>query len=206
MRQSYWHLTGNLWALALSTVIALFLPDFGPAERMDGGVGVVIRATMAVPVVFTLLYFTGQLISYLTRRIKVLGILMAGIERGIRREAERLTRDARRHAEEAEQAAEQAIETARAAQQAAAEADQQAADQAAEATRQAAEAARRAAEATRQAAQQVAGQAAGATRPAAEQAARARELEREQVIQFMRSKGISDEDIAAFFRGESSKD
>jgi hypothetical protein len=68
MPQSYWHLTGNLWALALSMVIALFLPDFGPTERMDGGVGVVIRATMAVPFVFSLLYWTGRLITYLVKR------------------------------------------------------------------------------------------------------------------------------------------
>ena len=181
--------------MALSTVIALFLPDFGPTERMDGGVGVVIRATMAVPVVFTVLYWAGQLISFLTRRIRVLGILMAGIERGIRREAERLSRDARRRAEEAEQASEQAFAAARAAQQAAAEGDQQAAEQAAEATRQAAEATRQAADATRQAAGQVAGQAAGSTRHAAP----ARELEREQIRLFMRSKGATDEEIDAFF-------
>lgn len=192
MPQSYWHLTGNLWALALSTVIALFLPDFGPTGRMDGGVGVVIRATMAVPVVFTLLYFMGQLISFLTWRIKVLGILMAGIERGIRREAERMTRDARRYADEAEQAAERA-------KQAAAEGDLQGAEQATEAARQAAEA-------TRQAAERVTGQAAGANRQAAEQAAQARELEREQVRQFMRSKGASDEEIDAFFRQVSNQD
>ncbi len=147
MQQSYWHLTGNLWALALSTVIALFLPEFGPKDIMSGGVGVVIRTTMVAPVVFSLLYFAGQLISFLTRRIKVLGILMAGIERGIRREAERLSKDARQRAEEAERRAE-----------------------------------------------------------AAEQSAKASELEQEQVIQFMRSKGVSDEDIDAFFRRESSYD
>ena len=151
MQQSYWHLTGNLWALALSTAIALFLPDFGPTERMNGGVGVVIRATMAVPVVFTLLYFAGQLISFLTRRIKVLGILMAGIERGIRREAERLSKDALRRAEQAEQEAQQAAQQA-------------------------------------------------------ERAAQARELEREQVRQFMRSKGASDEEIDDFFRQVPNQD
>ena len=46
MQQSYWHLTGNLWALSLSTAIALFMPEFGPKDIMTGGVGVVIRTTM----------------------------------------------------------------------------------------------------------------------------------------------------------------
>ena len=123
MPQSYWHLTGNLWALALSTVIALFLPDFGPTERMDGGVGVVIRATMAVPVVFTLLYWTGRLITYLVERWRLMSILMAGIERGIEiaakersAAAERRAEEAERHAEEAERrAAETAAEAASAA-------------------------------------------------------------------------------------------
>ena len=92
MPQSYWHLTGNLWALALSTVIALFLPDFGPMERMDGGVGVVIRATMAVPLVFSFLYWTGRLIINLTEKLKkwwLMSIITAGIEQGIRDVAER---------------------------------------------------------------------------------------------------------------------
>ena len=77
--------------MALSTVIALFLPDFGPTERMDGGVGVVIRATMAVPVVFSLMYWTGRLIINLTEKLKkwwVMSIITAGIEQGIRDVAE----------------------------------------------------------------------------------------------------------------------
>ncbi len=116
MPQSYWHLTGNLWALALSTVIALFLPDFGPTERMDGGVGVVIRATMAVPVVFTLLYWTGRLITYLVERWRLMSILMAGIERGIEIAAKERSAAAERRAEEAERrAAETAAEAASAA-------------------------------------------------------------------------------------------
>ena len=119
MPQTYWHLTGNLWALALSTVIALFLPDFGPTERMGGGVGVVIRATMAVPVVFTLLYFAGQptigFLTRLARRIKVLSIITAGIDRGIRKEAERMNKEERRRADEAER---MAAEVQRAAAQA----------------------------------------------------------------------------------------
>ena len=103
MPQSYWHLTGNLWALALSTVIALFLPDFGPTERMDGGVGVVIRATMAVPVVFSLMYWTGRLIINLTEKLKkwwLMSIITAGIEQGIRDVAERRAQEyGRRHGE-----------------------------------------------------------------------------------------------------------
>ncbi len=108
MPQSYWHLTGNLWALALSTVIALFLPDFGPTERMDGGVGVVIRATMAVPVVFTLLYWTGRLITYLVKRWRLMSILMAGIERGIEIAAKERSAAADRRADEAERRADEA--------------------------------------------------------------------------------------------------
>ena len=108
MPQSYWHLTGNLWALALSTVIALFLPDFGPMERMEGGVGVVIRATMAVPVVFTLLYWTGRLITYLVERWRLMSILMAGIERGIEIAAKERSAAADRRADEAERRADEA--------------------------------------------------------------------------------------------------
>ena len=65
----------------------------------------VIRATMAVPVVFTLLYFSGQPIGFLVRlarRIKILSIITAGIDRGIRREAERMNKEERRRADEAE--------------------------------------------------------------------------------------------------------
>ena len=138
MPQSYWHLTGNLWALALSTVIALFLPDFGPTERMDGGVGVVIRATMAVPVVFSLMYWTGRLIINLTEKLKkwwLMSIITAGIEQGIRDVAERRAKNM-----------------------------------------------------------------------AKDMAKDIVEAEREEVKQFMRSKGVSDEDIDAFFRRVSDQD
>ncbi|MYC35436.1 MAG: hypothetical protein F4X66_00745 [Chloroflexi bacterium] len=150
MPQSYWHLTGNLWALALSTVIALFLPDFGPTERMDGGVGVVIRATMAVPVVFSLMYWTGRLIINLTEKLKkwwLMSIITAGIEQGIRDVAERRAKDmakdiAKNMAEDiAKNMAKDMVEA-----------------------------------------------------------------EREEVKQFMRSKGVSDEDIDAFFRRVSDQD
>ena len=142
MPQSYWHLTGNLWALALSTVIALFLPDFGPTERMDGGVGVVIRATMAVPLVFSFLYWNGRLIIHLTDKLKrwwLMSIITAGIEQGIRDVAER-----------------------RAKNMAEGMAKNMATDMV--------------------------------------------EAGREEVKQFMRSKGISDEDIDAFFRRVSNQD
>jgi len=142
MPQSYWHLTGNLWALALSTVIALFLPDFGPTERMDGGVGVVIRATMAVPVVFSLMYWTGRLIINLTEKLKkwwLMSIITAGIEQGIRDVAERRAKDMAKDI--AKNMAKDMVEA-----------------------------------------------------------------EREEVKQFMRSKGVSDEDIDAFFRRVSDQD
>ena len=142
MPQSYWHLTGNLWALALSTVIALFLPDFGPTERMDGGVGVVIRATVAVPVVFSLMYWTGRLIINLTEKLKkwwLMSIITAGIEQGIRDVAERRAKDMAKDI--AKNMAKDMVEA-----------------------------------------------------------------EREEVKQFMRSKGVSDEDIDAFFRRVSDQD
>ena len=142
MPQSYWHLTGNLWALALSTVIALFLPDFGPTERMDGGVGVVIRATMAVPVVFSLMYWTGRLIINLTEKLKkwwLMSIITAGIEQGIRDVAERRAKNMAKDI--AKNMAKDMVEA-----------------------------------------------------------------EREEVKQFMRSKGVSDEDIDAFFRRISDQD
>ena len=105
MRQSYWHLTGNLWALALSTVVALYLPDFGPMEKMGGGIGVVIRATMLVPIVFSVMYWTGWLIIYLTDRVKewwMMSIITAGIERGIEDVANRRAKKAAKEAAEAE--------------------------------------------------------------------------------------------------------
>ena len=149
MRQSYWNLTGNLWALALSTVIALFLPEFGPEDTMSGGVGVVIRATMLVPVVFSLMYWAGWLIINLTDKVKewwMMSIITAGIERGIEDVAKRRAKKA------AKEAAEEA------------------------------------------------------TRAEAERAAKARAAEREEAREFMRSKGIPEEDIDAFFRQLSSQD
>ena len=128
--------------MALSTVIALFLPDFGPTERMDGGVGVVIRATMAVPVVFSLMYWTGRLIINLTEKLKkwwLMSIITAGIEQGIRDVAERRAKDMARDI--AKNMAKDMVEA-----------------------------------------------------------------EREEVKQFMRSKGVSDEDIDAFFRRVSDQD
>lgn len=128
--------------MALSTVIALFLPDFGPTERMDGGVGVVIRATMAVPVVFSLMYWTGRLIINLTEKLKkwwLMSIITAGIEQGIRDVAERRAKDMAKDI--AKNMAKDMVEA-----------------------------------------------------------------EREEVKQFMRSKGVSDEDIDAFFRRVSDQD
>lgn len=128
--------------MALSTVIALFLPDFGPTERMDGGVGVVIRATMAVPVVFSLMYWTGRLIINLTEKLKkwwLMSIITAGIEQGIRDVAERRAKNMAKDI--AKNMAKDMVEA-----------------------------------------------------------------EREEVKQFMRSKGVSDEDIDAFFRRVSDQD
>ena len=138
MQQSYWHLTGNLWALALSAAIALFLPDFGPTERMEGGVGVVIRTTMAAPVVFSLMYWTGRLIGYLIDRLKdwwFMSILTAGIEQSLQNAIERRAKNM------AQDMAQDMVEA-----------------------------------------------------------------EREEVKQFMRSKGVSDEDIDAFFRRVSERE
>ena len=138
--------------MALSTVIALFLPDFGPTERMDGGVGVVIRATMAVPVVFSLMYWTGRLIINLTEKLKkwwLMSIITAGIEQGIRDVAERRAKDM---------------------------------------------------------AKDIAKNMAEDKNIAKNMAKDMVEAEREEVKQFMRSKGVSDEDIDAFFRRVSDQD
>ena len=166
MPQSYWHLTGNLWALALSTVIALFLPDFGPTERMDGGVGVVIRATMAVPVVFSLMYWTGRLIINLTEKLKkwwLMSIITAGIEQGIRDVAERRAKDMAKDIAKnmAEDIAKNMAE-----------------------------------DIAKNMAKDI----------AKNMAKDMVEAEREEVKQFMRSKGVSDEDIDAFFRRVSDQD
>ena len=179
MQQSYWHLTGNLWALALSTVIALFLPDFGPTERMDGGVGVVIRATMAVPVVFTLLYWAGWLATYLVNRLKErwrMTTFFAGIQDGIAKAAEMRAKEMVDSA--VDQAMEPVVENFH----------QRVEEIRQEANRRVEEAEKRAAEAA-----QV------ATRSESEKAAKAREAEREQVRRFMRVQGLSEEQINAFF-------
>ena len=55
---------------------------------MDNGVGVVIRTTIIVPVVFTAMFLTGLLIANLVERWRFMSILMAGIERGIEKAAE----------------------------------------------------------------------------------------------------------------------
>ena len=99
MRQSFWHQTGNLWALALSTVIAMYLPPFGPENSMDDGVGVVIRTTIVAPIVFSLLYWGGRLTSWLAEKLigslnRLLrrwrmSIITAGFEEGMRNAVER---------------------------------------------------------------------------------------------------------------------
>ena len=196
MPQSYWHLTGNLWALALSTVIALFLPDFGPTERMDGGVGVVIRTTIAAPIVFSLMYWTGRLIAYLIDRLKdwwFMSILMAGIEQGLQNAVERRAKKIfeERGEEMARQLAEEIIQQRRAE----------------EIYRQSAteEIARRVAQETvERVVKEISWR--SAEESEGEKSAKNREAEREEFKQFMRSKGVWDEDIDAFFRRVSNQD
>ena len=186
MRQSYWHQTGNLWALALSTVIALFLPSFGPGEVMDGGVGVVIRTTIVAPVVFSLLYWGGRLISYLTGRLIAtligrlmeklrMSIITAGIEQGLR--------DAANH-----RAKKLAPELAR--EMAKPIADAMVKETVDAAVKEAVDAAVK--ETTDAAVKEAVDAAAAAS--AREQ------LAREAFIEFMRSKGVADEEIDAFIR------
>lgn len=196
-------------ALALSTVIALFLPPFGPEESMKDGVGVVIRTTIVAPVVFSLLYWGGRLISYLTGRLieTLIGrlakrlrmsIITAGFEQGIRDVAERRAKKlapqlaqemARELAQEiAQQAIQEVTAHAAIATQSAAEATQAAA----EATQAATEAARAAAESARSVAADA--------QAAAEKAAKDKNAEREAFIEFMRGKGVSDAEIDAFIR------
>ncbi len=193
MQQSYWHLTGNLWALALSTAIALFLPEFGPKDIMSGGVGVVIRTTMVAPIVFSLLYFTGRLITHLTNRLKKrwrMSIIMAGIEKGMEDIANRRAKQAAKEAKAAaELAAKEAIELAN---KEAREAIEQAVIEAKAAAELAAKEAKAAAE--------LAAKEAKAAKEAAEQSAKSRELEREQFQQFMRVKGLSEHEIDDFVR------
>lgn len=201
MRQSYWHQTGNLWALALSTVIALFLPAFGPDAVMDGGVGVVIRTTIVAPIVFSLLYWGGRLISYLTGRLIAtligrlmeklrMSIITAGIEQGLR--------DAANH-----RAKKLAPELARVmAQEIAQEAIQEVTSQATTAIQAASTQAITAIQAATaaQAAATGAQAAAADAQAAAEKAVKNRNADREAFIGFMRSKGVADEEIDAFIR------
>ena len=186
MQQSYWNLAWNLWALALSTVIALFLPDFGPSDRMNGGVGVVIRTTMAAPVVFTLLYLTGRLATYLTRGLKErwrMTTFFAGIQDGIAKEAEKRAKEMVVRA--VDQAMEPVVENFH----------QRVEEIRKEANSRVEEAEKRAAEAAQT-----------ATRAEAEKAAKARDAEREQVRRFMRVQGLSEEQINTFFRQISNQD
>lgn len=176
MQQPYWNLAWNLWALALSTVIALFLPDFGPSDRMNGGVGVVIRTTMAAPVVFTLLYWAGWLATYLTNRLKKrwrMTTFFAGIQDGIAKAAEKRAKEMVDNAVDA--AVLVAIEqvSVRLGQETAA----------------------------RVTAEAVAAQASAA----AEKAIKDRESEREEYRKFLRNKGVSEEEIKAFFHTLSNQ-
>ena len=203
--------------MALSTTVALFLPEFGPKDIMSGGVGVIIRATMIVPFVFSLLYWAGRLIINLTNKLKkrwIMSIITAGIEQGIHDVAKRRSKAAEQAAELRAEAAEQAAwEAARQAiEQAVREATEQAAKDAAEQVAQAREAAEQAVrEAAKNAAEQAAqardaAEQAAQAKDAAEQAAQARNLEREQVRRFMRVQGLSEEQIDAFFRQLSVQD
>lgn len=170
MRQSFWHLTGNLWALALSTVIALYLPPFGPENSMNDGVGVVIRTTIVAPIVFSLLYWGGRLTSWLAERLMGslsrllrrwrMSIITAGFEEGMRNAVER-------------RAKKRAQEMAR--EMAPAMAREMAEGMAEERAREMVQA-------------------------AAEKAAKDKALAQEAIIEFMRSRGVSDEEIDAFIR------
>ena len=170
MRQSFWHLTGNLWALALSTVIALYLPPFGPENSMNDGVGVVIRTTIVAPIVFSLLYWGGRLTSWLAERLMGslsrllrrwrMSIITAGFEEGMRNAVERRAKKI-------------APEMAR--EMAPAMAREMAEGMAEERAREMVQA-------------------------AAEKAAKDKALAQEAIIEFMRSRGVSDEEIDAFIR------
>ena len=178
MRQTYWHLTGNLWALALSTVIALFLPYFGPEGVMGNGVGVVIRTTIIVPAVFTAMFLTGLLIANLAKRWRFMSILMAGIERGIEKAAE-----------------ERAAQRVAAAEKNAAEASAAAAAAAAAASTAAAASAATAASAAATAASAAAAASAEASAAAAQ-----------VVTEELRNRGFSEADIAAIVRRITRQD
>ena len=194
MRQSYWHQTGNLWALALSTVIALFLPEFGPGEVMDGGVGVVIRTTIVAPIVFSLLYWGGRLISYLTGRLIAtligrlmeklrMSIITAGIEQGLR--------DAANH-----RAKKLAPELAR--EMAKPIADAMVKETVDAAVKEAVDAAVK--ETTDAAVKEAVDAAVKEAVDAAAAASAREQLAQEAFIEFMRSKGVADEEIDAFLR------
>ena len=201
MRQSFWHLTGNLWALALSTVIALYLPPFGPENSMDDGVGVVIRTTIVAPIVFSLLYWGGRLIYWLAEKLidslsRLLrrwrmSIITAGFEEGRRNSVERR---AKKRAAEMAPAMAAEMAPAMAAEMAPAMAREMAREMAPEIAREMAEgmAQERAEEIAQERIQ-------AATEKAAEKAAKDKALAQEATIEFMRSQGVSDEEIDAFF-------
>ena len=121
--------------MGLSTVIALFLPDFGPESSMSDGVGVVIRTTMIAPVVFSLLYWGGRLLSWLAEKLIGsrlwqimkrwgMSIITAGFEEGMRNAVERQAKKlapemAKDMVKAAEEKAAQAVAAAQAAQAAA---------------------------------------------------------------------------------------
>ena len=179
--------------MALSTVIALFLPSFGPDAVMDGGVGVVIRTTIVAPIVFSILYLGGRLIPYLTGRLIErlrMSIITAGIEQGIRDVA---NHRAKKLAPELARVMAQEI-----AQEAIQEVTAQATTAIQAATTQAITAIQTATAA--QAAATGAQAAAADAYAAAEKAVKNRNADREAFIGFMRGKGVADEEIDAFIR------
>ncbi len=150
---------------------------------MSDGVGVVIRATMAVPIVFTLMYWSGRLITFLAQRW-VMNLLMLGIQHGIENAAERRAKEIveERGEEIAHEIGQQRAEEI---------AQQRGSDEISQ--RRIEEIAQRVAKET-------------VERTLKEIAERDtnvpitnRETEKEEFRQFMRSKGVSDEDIDAFF-------
>ena len=142
----------------------------------------VIRTTMVAPVVFTLLYLTGRGILYLAQRLEIrwlMSTFFAGIEDGIKKAAERRAR------EMVDNAVESAVGVALG------EMEQRIQEVVSEA-HQRAEAADRRAEAAEQSAARSATQ--------AEKAAKARDTDREGFRRFMRSKGLAEHEIEAYFR------
>ena len=180
--------------MALSTVIALFLPEFGPGEVMDGGVGVVIRTTIVAPIVFSLLYLGGRLISYLTGRLIAtligrlmeklrMSIITAGIEQGLR--------DAANH-----RAKKLAPELAR--EMAKPIADAMVKETVDAAVKEAVDAAVK--ETTDAAVKEAVDAAVKEAVDAAAAASAREQLAQEAFIEFMRSKGVADAEIDAFIR------